>query len=95
MAFVFFAGVGAISAQNLTNALVSNAFPEELRPTALGMSLGIGRLGAVVSPAVGGLILQLGLDAGWVLVMLATAEVVGVGLLLPYAPYRRAEAAEA
>ncbi|SEO38322.1 MFS transporter [Denitrobacterium detoxificans] len=95
MAFVFFAGVGAISAQNLTNALVSNAFPEELRPTALGMSLGIGRLGAVVSPAVGGLILQLGLDAGWVLVMLAVAEVAGVGLLLPYAPYRRAEAAEA
>ncbi|MBE6473506.1 MAG: aromatic acid/H+ symport family MFS transporter [Coriobacteriaceae bacterium] len=95
MAFVFFAGVGAISTQNLTNALVSNAFPEALRPAALGMSLGIGRLGAVASPAAGGLILQCGFDAGWVLVMLAVAELVGVGLLLPYAPYRRVEAAEA
>lgn len=84
MLLVFFAGVGAISAQNLTNALVSNAFPEELRPTALGLSLGVGRLGAVASPALGGFILQAGFDPSWVLAMLAAADIAGVVLLLPY-----------
>lgn len=86
MSLVFFAGVGAISAQNLTNALVSNAFPEEMRSTALGFTLGIGRLGAVASPVAGGLILQFGLDAGSVLVMLAAADLLGAALLTFYSP---------
>ena len=85
---VFFAGVGAISAQNLTNALVSNAFPEESRSAALGFTLGFGRLGAVASPAAGGLILQLGLDPAYVLAMLACADMLGAAALLLYAPYR-------
>lgn len=84
MALVFFAGIGAISAQNLTNALVSNAFPEEARSAALGVTLGVGRLGAVASPAIGGFILQMGLDPGYVLAMLGLADVLGAVLLVPY-----------
>ena len=84
IALIFFAGIGAISAQNLTNALVSNAFPEEMRSAALGMTLGVGRLGAVASPAIGGFILQMGLDPGYVLAMLGLADILGAVLLVPY-----------
>ena len=41
-------GAFAISAQNHLNALVSNAFPAEMRSSALGFTLGLGRLGAGV-----------------------------------------------
>ena len=90
---VFFAGIGAISAQNLTNALVSNAFPEEMRSAALGMTLGVGRLGAVASPAIGGFILQMGFDPGYVLAMLGLADALGAILLVPYVARRHAAGA--
>jgi AAHS family benzoate transporter-like MFS transporter len=79
---VLFAGIGAISTQNLTNTLVSNTFPASERAAALGITLGIGRLGAVISPSVGGLMLQAELGAEAVLVFLASAELFGAVLLL-------------
>jgi len=53
-------GVGAHSALNLINATVADTYPVHLRATALGWSNGIGRLGAVAAPQVGGLILAAG-----------------------------------
>ncbi|MDR0499783.1 MAG: MFS transporter [Coriobacteriales bacterium] len=79
---VFCAGVGAISAQNLTNTLVSNAFASHIRTGALGFTLGVGRLGAVASPVIGGALLQIGLDAAVVLLFLAVADLLGIILLL-------------
>jgi AAHS family benzoate transporter-like MFS transporter len=78
---VFFAGVGAISAQNLTNTLVSTAFPADMRASALGFALGIGRLGAIAAPAIGGFILQSGFDAGVVLIWLGLTELAGMVVL--------------
>jgi len=86
---IFCAGVGAISAQNLTNTLVSNAFPSPIRATALGFTLGAGRLGAVASPVIGGALLQMGLDAGAVLLFLAIADFLGIILLGLYCTMRR------
>lgn len=51
-------GAAAQSALNLINAAVADGYPAELRGTALGWSNGVGRLGAVVAPSLGGWVLS-------------------------------------
>ena len=75
-------GAFAISAQNHLNALVSNAFPAEMRSSALGFTLGFGRLGAVFAPICGGAILQAGYGASSVLICFGVASLIGCISLL-------------
>ncbi len=51
------AGFGATGTQLLVNAYVGSSYPTRLRATALGMSLGIGRLGGILGPTYGGYVL--------------------------------------
>jgi MFS transporter, AAHS family, benzoate transport protein len=44
------AGLGALGTQNLVNAYVARYHEPRLRGTALGFSLGVGRLGAIAGP---------------------------------------------
>jgi MFS family permease len=53
-AAVFVTGVFVFSAQVLVYAWVSQLFPATLRATALGFAAGVGRLGAIMGPAVTG-----------------------------------------
>lgn len=57
LVFIALIGMGAHSALNLINASVADTYPASLRGTALGWSNGIGRLGAVVAPSLGGWVL--------------------------------------
>ncbi|WP_168734327.1 MFS transporter [Pseudothauera nasutitermitis] len=77
-------GMSAISAQNLVNALVADAFPACHRAAAIGVTLGIGRLGAVIAPALGGQILAAGHGPSWVLVAFAISALLGALLLLAF-----------
>ncbi|MFF9204579.1 MFS transporter [Streptomyces sp. NPDC014986] len=45
------AGFGALGTQALVNISVAHAHPARLRGTALGFSLGVGRVGAIVGPS--------------------------------------------
>ncbi|MEV6265203.1 MFS transporter [Streptomyces sp. NPDC051784] len=45
------AGFGALGTQALVNVYVAHAHPARLRGTALGFSLGVGRVGAIVGPS--------------------------------------------
>ena len=54
---VFCAGIGVIGGQNASHALSSAFYPTALRSTGVGWALGIGRIGSIVGPVVGGLIL--------------------------------------
>ncbi|MFF1273076.1 MFS transporter [Streptomyces marokkonensis] len=45
------AGFGALGTQALVNIHVAHAHPARLRGTALGFSLGVGRVGAIVGPS--------------------------------------------
>lgn len=58
------AGAGTHGTQCLIIAAVANHYPARLRGTALGWALGVGRIGAVVAPQVGGLLLAAGLGVG-------------------------------
>ncbi|MBT2523636.1 aromatic acid/H+ symport family MFS transporter [Arthrobacter sp. ISL-28] len=55
------AGVGTHGTQCLIIAAVASHYPAHLRGTALGWALGVGRIGAVAAPQVGGLLLASGL----------------------------------
>ena len=81
-------GMSAISAQNLVNALVADAFPPRHRAAAMGMTLGIGRLGAVIAPMLGGQILAAGYGPSWVLAAFAASALLGAALLLGFSPSR-------
>lgn len=59
------AGISAIGAQVVINACVAEFFAQRLRATALGWSLGVGRLGAIAGPPLGSVIVTAALPVQW------------------------------
>ncbi len=53
------AGVGIVTGQNVANAFAAIFYPTCIRATGVGWALGIGRIGAIVGPIVGGIMLAL------------------------------------
>jgi Sugar phosphate permease len=84
-ALVAIAGFGTIGTQIMVNAYVAMHFPAEVRATALGWTLGVGRLGAIVGPTFGGILLASGLGTEWNFYAFAIPAAIGaaVVLLLP------------
>jgi AAHS family 4-hydroxybenzoate transporter-like MFS transporter len=70
-------GVGVIGGQIGLGALASAIYPVEIRSTGLGWALGVGRLGAIAGPAVGGLMLMTGVDAKHLYLVCIVPAVVG------------------
>jgi MFS transporter, AAHS family, 4-hydroxybenzoate transporter len=59
--FSLLAGMTTIGAQMCTVALIACLYPTQLRATGVGWSMGIGRVGAVAGPLLGGLVIGAGL----------------------------------
>ncbi|GLZ10255.1 MFS transporter [Actinomadura sp. NBRC 104425] len=64
-AAVFLAGCFVFSAQVLVYAAVSRAYPVASRATGLGAVAGVGRIGAICGPLLGGSLLSAGLAYPW------------------------------
>lgn len=62
---VFITGVFVFSAQNLVTAFAATHYPPEARGPAISMSLGVGRLGAISGPILGGTLLSAGIAYPW------------------------------
>ncbi len=75
------AGVGTHGTQCLIIAAVASHYPDELRGTALGWALGVGRIGAVSAPQIGGWLLAAGLGAGSNFVLFAVSALFAALLL--------------
>jgi len=60
---VFVAGWGVIGGQPGVNALSATYYPTSLRTTGVGWGLGVGRIGAIVGPYIGGVLLGRQWDA--------------------------------
>ena len=56
---VFLAGVGVIGGQTAANAVAATSYPTEIRSTGVGWSLGVGRVGSIVGPALAGVLLSM------------------------------------
>jgi MFS transporter, AAHS family, 4-hydroxybenzoate transporter len=59
MALVFCAGFCVVGAQIGANALAATFYPTFIRSTGVGWALGIGRIGSIIGPVVGGILLSL------------------------------------
>ncbi|MGE4274161.1 MAG: MFS transporter [Desulfitobacterium sp.] len=55
---IFFAGASVFGIQAVLNSYVAQSYPLNFRSTGAGWALGIGRLGAVLGPTIGGLMLS-------------------------------------
>jgi AAHS family 4-hydroxybenzoate transporter-like MFS transporter len=55
---VFLAGYGVVGGQTAVNALSATYYPTDLRATGIGAGLGIGRIGAIIGPVVGGVLMS-------------------------------------
>ena len=58
---VAIAGAATIGAQNIVQAYVSQYYPPYIRSTALGVASGIGRMGGMIGPLLGGFLLSIAL----------------------------------
>ena len=61
MAAIFLAGLFVIGGQTAMNAAAAALYPSRMRSTGVGMALAVGRMGSIVGPVAGGLLL----DAQW------------------------------
>lgn len=59
-AVVFVIGFAVIGGQPAINAMAANYYPTEFRTTGVGWSLGVGRIGSVIGPVLGGWLVQAG-----------------------------------
>jgi MFS family permease len=66
---LFAMGLFQQSGNGALYAVVTRVYGAEVRTTALGWAVGIGRGGAVLGPAAGGLAMSAGLSVGWMFVV--------------------------
>ena len=60
---IFAAGMGMGSCQSGLNSLSGKIYPSAIRSTGAGWALGLGRVGGIAGPAIGGALLALGFGA--------------------------------
>jgi len=77
-AAVLLAGIFVFSAQVLVYAFVGHLYPTEIRGTALGMAAGVGRIGAIVGPFLGGALVTAGIAYPWGFYAFALAALLAV-----------------
>lgn len=78
---------------NSINALMAAFYPVKIRATGVGWALGMGRVGGIIGPAIGGVLLSMQLSAAQIFLLAAAVVTVGalaiaaLGVLYPI--YRR------
>src|SRR5262249_10775706 len=56
----FILGIGTVGAQNGNSGIAAKFYPMEIRATGVGWALAVGRIGSILGPTVGGLLLSTG-----------------------------------
>jgi AAHS family benzoate transporter-like MFS transporter len=74
---VLLAGVFVFSAQVLVYAYVGHVYPASARGTAMGAASGVGRLGAICGPLIGGWLLTAGVAYPWGFYIFAAVAAIG------------------
>ena len=74
---VFLTGCFVFSAQVLVYAYTAAHYPAGVRATAIGMSAGVGRLGAIAGPLIGGTLVSMGIGHPWGFYAFALVGLIG------------------
>ncbi|MED3690742.1 aromatic acid/H+ symport family MFS transporter [Peribacillus butanolivorans] len=70
-------GAASVGVQNMSNAFVSQYYPTEMRSTAIGSTMAIGRMGGIVAPTFVGILLTMNLQPQYNFAAIASAAVLG------------------
>ncbi|HMI98088.1 MAG TPA: aromatic acid/H+ symport family MFS transporter [Micropepsaceae bacterium] len=62
MVMAFGIGIGTVGAQNCNNGVAAKFYPTSIRATGVGWALAVGRIGSIVGPVVGGILLSTHVD---------------------------------
>jgi AAHS family 4-hydroxybenzoate transporter-like MFS transporter len=90
VAFTLFAGIGVAGGQLAINALAGGLYPAEIRSTGAGWALGIGRVGNIGGPILGGILFALQWTPQHI--VLAASVPVALSILAVVALMRKGEA---
>lgn len=93
-ATVFGAGFCVVGGQIGANALTAESYPTAIRSTGVGWALGIGRVGSIIGPLVGGLLLSLRWDTRHIFMVGALPVLVAALASFCIAALRPARAAQ-
>ena len=76
-ALLFLAGFFVFSSQALTYAYTQRVYPDHMRAAGVGWTAGVGRLGAICGPLVGGALLTAGIAYPWGFLVFALVGALG------------------
>jgi AAHS family 4-hydroxybenzoate transporter-like MFS transporter len=82
---IFFSGMTIIGSQTGANAACGKLYPARMRTSGLGWALGVGRLGGIAAPVLGGYLLSLGMAPTHIFLnacLFALVAAVATGLLV-------------
>jgi AAHS family benzoate transporter-like MFS transporter len=91
---VVLAGVGTVGTQILINVFIASRYPTRIRATAIGTALAVGRLGGILGPVYGGILLSAQLPTAVLFYAFAAPPLLGA-LLVALIPRGHAAAVSA
>ncbi len=89
---LFAAGVGFVGSQLGLNGFASAVYPADRRSTGVGWALGVGRMGGILGPILGGLLLGFGFPPGRIMLFVCIPGLVCAGLIMLLWAHRRRQA---
>jgi len=88
------AGLFVFGAQTMLNAIAASVYPSAMRSTGSGWALGIGRIGQIIGPWIGGYLLSLHWSGNHILYVAGLSPIIGgIAALLLLSPGRRLQPA--
>jgi MFS transporter, AAHS family, benzoate transport protein len=78
---IFLTGLFVFSAQVLVYAYVAHTHPQRIRGSALGITSGVGRIGAIVGPSITGVLVSAGIADPWGFYFFALAAFLGLAAM--------------
>lgn len=81
-ALVFMSGFGVVGGQNTANAFSGLFYPTFIRSSGVGWALGIGRIGAILGPVVGGILISMHLSLSTLFYIFAIPDLLALCAIL-------------
>jgi MFS transporter, AAHS family, 4-hydroxybenzoate transporter len=82
MLMAFGIGIGTVGAQNCNNGVAAKFYPTSIRATGVGWALAVGRIGSIVGPSVGGILLATKVDIRTIFLFAAVPPLVAAAAYL-------------
>lgn len=79
---IFVAGFCVVGGQPAVNALAASYYPTTLRSTGIGWSLGVGRIGSIVGPVLGGELIRMNWPNSTIFLVVAIPAVVSALMVM-------------